>query len=313
MVKTFLTSLSILFLGLLFFFLMTRMMPGNPYSLSEGNLIYDTEVTRLALDKNPLAQFFVFLKNLVTGNWGIHLYSITNDVLVSQTMDGRRFNHRYIEPYHSLLELIFSSILISLIFGIYFGYLVSKKKKQMKGKIIRLLIILLCAIPLVGFGYLFSYFGWRSGLLPGCSGPSSYFYLSEGDYITNFPLIDCLLSGKCFWDRFLYLITPVIILNLIMIPFMTYFSYKLIEHFKTSRKIPNFAGKFGFFYSMIVTSSFLIGPIVCTWDLTFMFEDGIYSGLAFNMFFVSIYLILITFFIFNLLFNIIICGITLYL
>ncbi len=64
-VKSFLTSLYVLFFGLLFFFLVIRMMPGNPYSLSEGNLIYDTEVTRLALDKNHLIQFFVFLKNTI--------------------------------------------------------------------------------------------------------------------------------------------------------------------------------------------------------------------------------------------------------
>ncbi len=313
-VKSFLTSLYVLFFGLLFFFILIRMMPGNPYSLSEGNLIYDTEVTRLALDKNPLIQFFVFLKNLFTGNWGIHSYHLSNDVLVTQTMDEWRFNSNYILPYHSFLEIIFASIGISLIFGIFFGYLVSKFKNKKKGKIIRFLIILLWAIPLMGFGYIFSYIGFFLDLLPGCSGYSSHIiFLSDGDYITNFPIIDCLLSGKCFWERFLYLITPVSILNLIMIPIITYFIYKLIEHFKSSREIPDFTGNLGFFYSIIVTSSFIIGPIICTWDLTFLFEDGIYSELAFGDFFVSIYLFLITFFIFNLVFNIIVCGITLYL
>ena len=313
MVKTFLTSLGILFFGLLFFFLLIRIMPGNPYSLPEGNPIYEEEVSRLGLDKNPIIQFFIFLKNLLTGNWGNYSYNLVNNEYVIQYYEEIYINRMNLLPYHRFLELIFASIGISLIIGIFFGYLVSKHKKKKKGKIIRLLIILLWAIPVMGFGYIFRYiFSYRLRWFPGCSGASYQMLFVDSDYITYFPLIDCLLSGKCFWDRFLYLITPVSTLNLIMIPIITYFTYKLIEHFKSSKKIPNFTGKLGFFYSIIVNSTFFIGPLVCSWDLTFMFND-VYYLTIFNRFFLSVYLFLITFFIFNLVFNIIICGIALYL
>ncbi len=312
--KTFLISLGILFFGLLFFFLIIRIMPGNPYSLAEGDPIYDIEVTQLALDKNPIIQFFVFLNNLLLGNWGNYFYhySTINGAYYVSYFDEWLFNYILILPYHKFLGLIFTSFSISLIFGIYFGHLFSKFKNKKKGKIIRLLIISLSATPLVGFGYTFKYIGFFSGLLPGCSGASSYcVYLSDGDYITNFPLIDCLLSGKCFWERLLYLITPVSILNLIMIPFITFFTYKLIEHFKSSRKIPKLTRELGFFYSIVVSSVFFIAYVVCTHDMTFQFNAGIYME-SFNGLILSTYLILITFFVFNLLFNILICGITLF-
>jgi ABC-type dipeptide/oligopeptide/nickel transport system permease component len=286
-------------------------MPGNPYSLSEGDLFYDDEVSRLALDKNIIIQFFIFLKNLVTGNWGNYYYNWGD-------IDGNYIGQAPISElrildFYRFLELIFASTLSSLIIGIGFGYLISKFKNKKKGKTIRLLIILLWAIPVMGFGYLFSYiFARRLRWLPGCSGISSHWDLLDSDYITNFPLIDCLLSGKCFWDRFLYLITPVSTLNLIMIPVITYFTYKLIEHFKSSQEIPDFTGKLGFFYNIIVTSTFFIYPIVCTYDLSSVFLSGIFSGF-FNWVILSFYFYLIIFFIFNFLFNIIISGIALYL
>ncbi len=310
--KTFLTSLGVLFLGLLFFFLLIRFLPGNPYSLSEGNPIYEHEVTRLALDKNIIIQFFFFLGNLFLGYWG-NSYYLSSPTGINIIVKGQINEMRNLQ-YFRFLELIFASFAISLFFGIYFGYLVSKFKNKKKGKIIRVLIILLWAIPIVGFGYIFQYMFGNYGLqwLPGCSGATYAAFLDEGDFITYFPLIDCLLSGKGFWDRILYLMTPVSTLNLIMIPIVTYFTYKLIEHFKSSKEIPNFTGKLGFFYNIIVSSAFFIYPIVCTHDLTAMFLDGLYCG-YFNLLILSIYFFLITFFIFNLLFNIIICGITLYL
>jgi len=288
-------------------------MPGNPYSLSEGDLFYDYDVSRLALDKNIIIQFFVFLKNLVTGNWGYSYYYYNwgdvNGIYISQTS----LNEWKILDFYRFLELIFASAMSSLIIGIFLGYLISKFRNEKKGKTIRLLVILLWAIPVMGFGYIFSYiFARRLRWLPGCSGVSSHWDLLESDYITNFPLIDCLLSGKCFWDRFLYLITPVSSLNLIMIPVITYFTYKLIEHFKSSQKIPDFTGKLGLFYNIIVTSTFLIYPIVCTYDLASVFLHGVFSG-SFNLLILSFYFFTIIFFIFNFLFNIIISGIALYL
>ena len=132
-------------------------MPGNPYSLPEGDLIYEEEVARLGLDKNPIIQFFIFLKNLLTGNWGNYSYYLVNDEYVIQYYDERYLYRINLLPYHFSLELILVSILFSLILGIYFGNIVNKNKNKKKGKIIRILIILLWAIPIVGFGYVFRY------------------------------------------------------------------------------------------------------------------------------------------------------------
>ncbi len=309
-VKTFLTSLYILFFGLLFFFLIIRMMPLSPYSLSEGNPIYDYEVSRLALDKNIIIQFFILLINLLLGFWG-HSYQVSGGNI--QISDTWALDERFNLPYHFSLEMIIGSILISLFFGIYFGYIISKNKNKKKGKIIRLLIILLWAIPTVGFGYIFQYiFSYLLRWFLGCSSYGSIWILEESHYITNFPLIDCLLSGLCFWDRISYLINPISTLNLLMIPIITYITYNLIDHFKSSKKIPNFTGKLGFFYSIFINAMFYFGTVACTYDLSFRFRNFKYLG-DFNQLILSIYLFLITFFILNMIFNIIICGITLYL
>ena len=103
--KTFLTSLGVLFFGLLFFFLIIRMMPGNPYSLSEGNPIYEEEVSRLALDKNILIQFFFFLLNLMLGYWGRYYYynsGSTDSISISQSI----ISEWDMLDYYRFLELI---------------------------------------------------------------------------------------------------------------------------------------------------------------------------------------------------------------
>jgi ABC-type dipeptide/oligopeptide/nickel transport system permease component len=287
------------------------MMPGNPYSLPEGNPIYEEEVSRLALDKNIIIQFFYFLVNLMLGYWG-RVYHYNSGSTDSLYINQALLSEWRMLDYYRFLELIFSSIVTSLIIGVFFGILISKYKNRKKGKILRVLNILLWAIPIVLFGYLFQYiFRYSLHWIPGCSGATYSAYLEKSDFITNFPLIDCLLSGKGFWDRLLYLITPVSTLNLIMIPTITYFTYKLIEHFKSSRNIPNFTKNLGFFYSIIVTSTLLIYPIVCTHDLTANLISYI-DNECFNPFILSMYLVFITFFILNLLFNLIICAITLY-
>ena len=76
------------FVGMIILFIIFKLIPGSPYSLIDSGswspmqqAIYESEVERLGLDRSGISQFFSFIWNCISGNWG---QSLTHGIILDE-------------------------------------------------------------------------------------------------------------------------------------------------------------------------------------------------------------------------------------
>jgi peptide/nickel transport system permease protein len=187
-------------------FVITNIAPGDPARLVAGpNATEDmvaTIRTEYGLDRPMIEQFAIYMKDLVTGDFGTSIVS-TRPVL-----------DELLRYAPATIELVLVAMLLGILVGVPLGMLSAVYKDGPIDHFTRILSISGVAIPAFWFGILMQlYFsvdlGWLpvSGRLPLVTRPP--------EFITGSLLIDSLLAGnfKTFNTALSYIILPAIVLS----------------------------------------------------------------------------------------------------
>ena len=186
-------------------FLLSRALPGDPVwlRLPEKATLEDyyAERARLGLDKPVIYQLLVFISDLLTGNWGFS-YVVAKDVDVWYLI-------AFFLPRS--LEVMIISMALAMGLGILFGKISARRMNSIWDHFIRFFCYFIISIPafviIVFFVTLYVHTDFK--IFPLYGYKTNYY--PDPPFITGFPVIDSLLSGKTylFVDIVWHLIIPV--------------------------------------------------------------------------------------------------------
>ena len=203
-----LTIPMILILVSLVFFVM-RVLPGDPIRSQLGPRVSEEQADkireRLGLNEPIMVQYVTYLKDIVTFNFGNAL-----------TQGERPIRDELGERLPATLELSIPAMIFTSVFGIGLGAYASKYRKKPVDYGIRLFSIFIYSIPIFFLGLIFQIiFGVRLNWLP-LSGRMDSMILTTFNSITNFYVLDSILTGNwpAFWSAISHLIMPTITLGL---------------------------------------------------------------------------------------------------
>jgi len=188
-------------------FIMVRVVPGDPARLALGPKAPEEAVQKLRqemyLDKPLLEQYFHWIKGVLSGDFGVSLYT-KRPVLVDIK-----------ETFSATLELVIFAGILMVIFAILLGTLAARYKDTWVDNLIRTLSYFGVAIPsfvaaivfVLLFGSYWPIFPVLGRLSPGISPPTT---------ITGLFTLDSLIEGNfvAFWDALKHLILPSVALSL---------------------------------------------------------------------------------------------------
>ena len=195
-------------------FILTRLMPGDPVValLPLNHTPDDYLMLRHALgyDRHIVEQFFIFIGNLFTGNWGTSV-SIERDAPVWRLVWDR---------LPVTIDIAIFSVIISSYLGIKTGKISAKHRNKWQDTIFRGLALIGVSIPIFWMGMMMRFvFSNTLEWLPGTGFKSGDIIDPESFPITNFRLIDALITGNFYIaiDYLQHLILPVLCLSFIIL------------------------------------------------------------------------------------------------
>ncbi|MBY5406419.1 ABC transporter permease [Rhizobium leguminosarum] len=157
---------------------------------------------RWGLDKTPVEQYVIYVKNVATGDLGI---SFRTKRPVAQDLMAR---------LPATLELIVAALLVGSVSGILLGVLAARMRDTVVDHLVRLFALLGSSLPVFWSGLaVLSIFSVQLGILPGPGrlDPRS----APEPSITGLYTIDALLHGNMamFWEASTHLILPACVLG----------------------------------------------------------------------------------------------------
>ncbi|MHA1473995.1 MAG: ABC transporter permease [Promethearchaeota archaeon] len=176
---------------------------------------YDSVEQSLGLHLPLWQQYFLYIKDLFAGNWGI-----SSGVDRGQPVWGIIWTR-----FPRTFDITVSSIFLSSIIGIVAGIISSTNRNKWKDTTVRFIALVGVSIPVFWMGLLIRFF--FAGGIPGFSIlPGTGFKTSGLDnptVVTNFIWLDSILEGRfdLLWDYILHLIMPVFCLTFITIASVT--------------------------------------------------------------------------------------------
>jgi peptide/nickel transport system permease protein len=192
-------------------FFLSRALPGDPVWLRLPDKAtledYYAERARLGLDKPIIYQFFVFMSDLLTGNWGFS-YVVAKDADVWYLIG-------FFLPRS--LEVMLISMALAMGLGILFGKISARRMNSIWDYMIRFFCYFIISIPafvLIIF-FVTLYVNTDFKIFPLYGYKTNYY--PDPPHVTGFPLIDSLLSGKLylFFDIVWHLIIPVAAMTIV--------------------------------------------------------------------------------------------------
>jgi len=215
-IKRALTMIPVLFGAIAVVYILSRFMPGNPvyaylppHPSSEDIL----EMERfLGFDQPLIFQFFRYLGDLFTGNWG-KSFTISHGQDVWSLIWQR---------FPRTMELTILSIIISSFIGIKAGVISAKHRNKYKDTTIRGLSLVGVSIPVFWMGMILQYFlTYQIPILPAIGFKTAWY--DDPTFITGFRLIDSMITGKFYLtiDYLMHLILPVACLTFITLASIT--------------------------------------------------------------------------------------------
>ncbi len=215
-IRRLISLLPVLFGALTFVFILSKSMPGDPvfahlpqqYTMEQYWAVYRW----LGLDQPLILQYFRYIGDVFTGNWGVS-NNISRGTLV-WTLVWQRFPRT--------LELAIFSVLIASFIGIRSGMISAKHRNKPKDTIIRGTAIIGVAIPVFWMGMVLQYFfSYQLDWLPAIGFKTGYF--GDPPLVTGFRTIDSLISGQFYMtiDYLVHLILPVFCLSFITLASIT--------------------------------------------------------------------------------------------
>ncbi len=178
-------SISLLLLSVLIF-TMSRTLPGDPARLAVGPRAPEETVERvrkkLNLDKPLYVQYFLWFKEVLSGDLGISLYtdrSVTTDIITYLPVT---------------LELVFLAAFFEIVGGITIGVFAGSFPNKIPDHIGRFFAYLGIAVPSFAWAIIFQQlFTWVWPIFP-TTGRISPF-ISVPPRITGFIVIDSIIAG----------------------------------------------------------------------------------------------------------------------
>lgn len=199
------TSIVTIFGIIIIIFFLSRALPGDPvwYRLPSKATMEDyyKELARLGLDKPVMFQFFVFISDLLTGNWGFS-YVIAKDSEVWSLI---------IIYLPRTIEVVLISMFLAIGLGIMFGKITAKRMNSFWDYLIRISMYLILSVPafVIIIFFVLLYVNSPYKIFP-LYGYKTIFY-PDPTFITGFPLFDSFfaLEWWLFLDLVWHLIIPV--------------------------------------------------------------------------------------------------------
>ena len=188
-----LSMILVTMLGLLFVtFVIGRIMPIDPVISVVGEraskAVYDAAYQEMGLDKPLLVQFFMYISDVVRGDFGQSL------------LNSRPVVDDIKRVFPATLELATLGTLIGVIIGVPLGVLGAVKRDTWIDQVTRIIALVGYSMPifwlgLVGLLVFYGILGWVGG--PGRVG---IFYVDLVPVVSGMILIDSALDGQ--WDVF---------------------------------------------------------------------------------------------------------------
>jgi ABC-type dipeptide/oligopeptide/nickel transport system permease component len=204
-------------------FFLSRLLPGDPalaylfnaHDVLEGvgtPEVYEQIRRQLWLDQPVILQYFKYIADLFTGNWGRSV-AIRN---------GQEVWPLIMQRLPRTLDVAIFSMIIASFLGVKAGITSGTHRNKFKDTAIRGVALIGVSIPVFYLGILLQYiFGYRLDWFP-TIGFKNMEYI-DPPFITGFRLIDSLLSGKFYLipDYLLHLFLPVLCLSFITLAGIT--------------------------------------------------------------------------------------------
>ena len=206
--RVLLTIPMVLILVTMIFFIM-RVLPGDPIRSQLGPRVSEEQADalreRLGLNRPLYVQYFDFIYDMVTLDFGNAL-----------TQGERPIKDELGERLPATIELTIPAITLTAIIGIFSGAYAAKNRKKPIDYGIRLLSIFIYSIPVFFMGLLFQiFFSVRLPIFP-LSGRMDTLMLTNFESITNFYIIDAVLTRNwpALGSALMHLVLPSVTLGL---------------------------------------------------------------------------------------------------
>ncbi|MCT4370811.1 ABC transporter permease [Yangia mangrovi] len=173
-------------------FVIGRIMPTDPVRAIVGEdatrEVYETVYRQLGLDRPMWEQFFVYLRDVASFDFGTSIRT------------GQPVLQDIVHVLPATIELATFAILFGAGVGIPLGVLAAVKKDRWQDQLIRIFSLMGHSMPIfwtgmIGLLIFYAALGWVGG-----SGRMSQFYIGLVPERTNFLLIDSALAGE--WEVF---------------------------------------------------------------------------------------------------------------
>jgi len=215
-IKRLIAMIPVLFGVLTLTFILSRLMPGDPViALLRARGITHPNAERIAalrhelgLDLPIVLQYFRYLSDLFTGNWGQSV-SVATGTEVWELI-ARRLPRT--------IDLSLFSIIIASYIGIKVGVISATNRNKAKDTIFRGIALIGVSVPIFFLGMLMQYYlGYVVEIFP-TVGYKQVQY-ADPPFVTGFFLIDSLLGGYYYlvWDYLWHISMPVFCLAFITI------------------------------------------------------------------------------------------------
>jgi peptide/nickel transport system permease protein len=207
-VASFLLTLAVTFVGLTAVtFFISRLTNIDPVLAVTGDRVsqdtYDKVFLELGLDQPPFVQYFIYLKRLLSGDFGMSV--LTSQPVLSDLM----------RVFPATFELATIAIVIGVLLGVPAGVLAGATKGRWPDQVIRVVGLFGYSVPVFWLGLigLFVFYGklsWVAG-----TGRLDVFYQGVVTNRTGVILIDAAIEGnwEIFANAFSHLILPAAILG----------------------------------------------------------------------------------------------------
>lgn len=203
-------------LGLLVLtFAIGRVMPVDPARLLVGEdadyATYLQAVSRLGLDRPVYEQFFSYVGDLLSGNFGTSLRTGQPVIVdIARTLPAT-------------IELATFAVLLGAGVGIPLGVIAAVNRNRLVDHVVRIVTLLGHSMPIFWIGMIgliifYAALGWVAG-----GGRVSDYYYGLVPETTGFLLIDSLLAGEweVFWDAINHIVLPASILGYASMAYIT--------------------------------------------------------------------------------------------
>jgi peptide/nickel transport system permease protein len=189
-------------------FVLTRTLPGDPAVYFAGAMADKESIEQvrqaLGLDRSWIEQFFIYVGNLVQGDWGQSLKT------------GQPVTEELLKRLPASLELTIIGLGLAVLAAVPLGILAATNPGSWVDHICRLLVTAGVSLPTFFTGLFLIYiFYYLLGWSPSPLGRLDIFYLSPS-HVTGFYIIDSVIAGdlEIFLGVLAQLVLPTITLGL---------------------------------------------------------------------------------------------------